>query len=440
MKNFLILFIFISSLVYSQVGWQMLNESIFFLDKNTGWIGTYVNNIGATTIKTTNAGETWEIQKIDSFYYYLAWFYSDSVGLAFPGTPKPYKTTDQGKTWKKNPFGENNLSSIYFFKDGFTGYAVQTILDSSTNTLKKYFSKTIDGGINWDTVSFLGNSNGLKHYIKWVLNSEEIIRQDFSYGRPFYESLYKSSDGGKTWNYIIGFSLGDEGWGGVSGFCFADQKVGYFAFKGEYKTTDGGSTWLRDSNYIGSGTLFVDSIVGFKTGSHKLYRTTDKGVSWDVVFYVGDSSYFSFFTFIDSLNGFAKKYSNKSDEQRITFCKTTDGGFTWNCSPIVFDTSAVITSIQEQPQVVVSKYELSQNYPNPFNPSTNIKFSLPEGGITTIKVYDILGEEKATLLNEYKPAGSYIATFDGKNLPSGVYIYTITSGSFKQSRKMLLMK
>ncbi|MGE5436854.1 MAG: T9SS type A sorting domain-containing protein [Syntrophothermus sp.] len=89
---------------------------------------------------------------------------------------------------------------------------------------------------------------------------------------------------------------------------------------------------------------------------------------------------------------------------------------------------------------LINNFVLSQNFPNPFNPSTNIKFSLPEGGITTIKVYDILGEEKATMLNEYKPAGSYTATFDGKNFPSGVYIYTITSGSFKQSRKMLLMK
>ncbi|MGE5436774.1 MAG: T9SS type A sorting domain-containing protein, partial [Syntrophothermus sp.] len=90
----------------------------------------------------------------------------------------------------------------------------------------------------------------------------------------------------------------------------------------------------------------------------------------------------------------------------------------------------------------LGKYDfyLGQNYPNPFNPNTNIEFSVLTGGITTIKVYDILGEEKATILNEYKPAGSYMTSFDASNLSSGVYIYTIKSGNFKQSKKMLLMK
>ncbi|MGE5435585.1 MAG: T9SS type A sorting domain-containing protein [Syntrophothermus sp.] len=103
------------------------------------------------------------------------------------------------------------------------------------------------------------------------------------------------------------------------------------------------------------------------------------------------------------------------------------------------DTSYYPVSVENE-NLPFSNYSLSQNYPNPFNPSTNIKFSLPEGGITTIKVYDILGEEKATILDEYTPSGSYSVSFKAKDLPSGVYIYTITSGSFKQSRKMLLMK
>ncbi|MGE5409979.1 MAG: N,N-dimethylformamidase beta subunit family domain-containing protein [Clostridiales bacterium] len=86
------------------------------------------------------------------------------------------------------------------------------------------------------------------------------------------------------------------------------------------------------------------------------------------------------------------------------------------------------------------KYELNVNYPNPFNPNTVIKFSLPEDNLTTLKVFDALGREVATLVNEVKQAASYEVTFNAGNLPSGLYIYRIKSGKFIESRKMLLVK
>lgn len=85
-------------------------------------------------------------------------------------------------------------------------------------------------------------------------------------------------------------------------------------------------------------------------------------------------------------------------------------------------------------------YELSQNYPNPFNPSTIINFSLPEAGVVSIKIYDILGKEVADLVNEQKSAGNYSVSFDASNLPTGTYVYKITSGNFTATRKMLLLK
>jgi plastocyanin len=80
------------------------------------------------------------------------------------------------------------------------------------------------------------------------------------------------------------------------------------------------------------------------------------------------------------------------------------------------------------------------NYPNPFNPATTIKYQLPKAGIVTIKVYDILGKEAATLVNEIKPAGYYSVNFDGRELTSGIYIATIQVNNFIQSKKMLLVK
>ncbi len=85
-------------------------------------------------------------------------------------------------------------------------------------------------------------------------------------------------------------------------------------------------------------------------------------------------------------------------------------------------------------------YDLAQNFPNPFNPSTAIRYQIPQDGIVTLKIYDILGSEVATLVNEEKVAGKYEVNFNASSLASGVYIYKIQSGSFINSKKMLLLK
>jgi hypothetical protein len=86
------------------------------------------------------------------------------------------------------------------------------------------------------------------------------------------------------------------------------------------------------------------------------------------------------------------------------------------------------------------KYSLSQNYPNPFNPETRINYSIPKAGFVTLKIYDMLGRETATLVNEYKGAGNYITEFNASGLSSGVYYYKITSGDFSDIKKMVVVK
>ena len=85
-------------------------------------------------------------------------------------------------------------------------------------------------------------------------------------------------------------------------------------------------------------------------------------------------------------------------------------------------------------------YLLQQNYPNPFNPTTTIKFTISDFGFTILKVYDVLGNEVATLVNEVKPAGSYKVEFDGSGLPSGIYIYRLITANFSDSKKLILLK
>jgi hypothetical protein len=100
----------------------------------------------------------------------------------------------------------------------------------------------------------------------------------------------------------------------------------------------------------------------------------------------------------------------------------------------------IVTDVNETGNPLPTEFSISQNYPNPFNPTTAITYTIPEVSRVTLKVYDILGEEVATLVNEDKSVGNYVAYFDASKLASGMYIYTITAGQYTASKKMMLLK
>ena len=106
-------------------------------------------------------------------------------------------------------------------------------------------------------------------------------------------------------------------------------------------------------------------------------------------------------------------------------------GVTWSVSGI--------TGVENENQIP-NEYSLSQNYPNPFNPSTSIKFSILTSELVTLKVFDVLGNEVATLVNEEKPAGSYAVEFNASQLSSGVYFYKLEAGGFIETKKLTLIK
>ena len=114
---------------------------------------------------------------------------------------------------------------------------------------------------------------------------------------------------------------------------------------------------------------------------------------------------------------------------------------------LILFTNNPVTDVNEE-KLLPEKFILYQNYPNPFNPSTKIKFTIPDviasetkqSQQVTLKVYDVLGNEITTLVNEEKPAGEYEVEFDGKGLPSGIYFYTLRAGTFSETKKMILLK
>jgi hypothetical protein len=109
-----------------------------------------------------------------------------------------------------------------------------------------------------------------------------------------------------------------------------------------------------------------------------------------------------------------------------------------NSFPTGIATRSAIVSVENEETPI--EYALHQNYPNPFNPTTTLKYQIPELSFTTIKVFDVLGNEVVTLVNKEKPVGSYEVQFDATGLPSGLYFYTLNSGNFVETKKMILIK
>ncbi len=99
-----------------------------------------------------------------------------------------------------------------------------------------------------------------------------------------------------------------------------------------------------------------------------------------------------------------------------------------------------IVSVESDYNNIPTNFVLDQNYPNPFNPSTKISYQLPQNGFVSLKVYNAIGKEVATLVNEEKSAGRYEVNFDAAGLSSGLYFYTIQTGSFQETKKMILIK
>ena len=131
-------------------------------------------------------------------------------------------------------------------------------------------------------------------------------------------------------------------------------------------------------------------------------------------------------------------YNNIEDLSFLVFVQNTSTLEVYQAEEATY--SELSTTGVNDDESLNQAFKLEQNFPNPFNPTTKISFSIPSSQFSTLKVYDILGKEVETLIQRNLVPGNYEATFDASNLPSGIYIFTLNSGQFSQSRKMLLLK
>jgi hypothetical protein len=141
--------------------------------------------------------------------------------------------------------------------------------------------------------------------------------------------------------------------------------------------------------------------------------------------------------------GFVNGNGTTTDSKFYSFVDRNlkPGSYSYRLKQIDFDGSFKYYELPEAVDVGLPEtFNLSQNYPNPFNPATVISWQIPVNNYVTLKVYDLLGREVATLVNGEKPAGSYQVEFDATQLPSGTYFYTLQAGEFTQTKKMVLLR
>ena len=136
--------------------------------------------------------------------------------------------------------------------------------------------------------------------------------------------------------------------------------------------------------------------------------------------------------------GIVIKYLNHDSAGVITITANTNG-----LQPAILTTDVVVTDINDDNYLQnnkITNVTLYNNYPNPFNPSTNINFSIPNSGLVTLRVYNVLGQQVAELVNQEMEAGKHTYEFDGSKLSSGMYVYQLNTETVSISKKMLLIK
>jgi hypothetical protein len=359
----------------------------------------------------------WQIAPLDADTAYAA------VTVPSPSNSKGiYKTTNGGSTWRKlNVYGSSYYGpSFVWFFDAMNGVAV------GDPNLETY--TTTDGGEHWNQV------------IMYPYANEYTWMPARSVGNCAWFATYNGSrvfgttDKGNTW-----FASPREPQYGdwYPALAFQDSSTGIYTQKKvenitpfQYRrTTDGGTTW----SYLSSAVLDIiaPTDISYIPGTHSTYlvaggmqlgkrglaRTIDAGESW---------------TLIDTIGAVFLGFASDS----VGWCVPHEH------SHLVYKYVGprITTTAEEQFFYFPRTILLEQNYPNPFNPSTTIKYEIPEISLVSIKVYDVLGSEVVTLIDEEQTVGSYEVKFNATELPSGIYFYQLRAGSFVETKKMILMK
>jgi len=383
----------------------------------------YMGNLFSGVYRSTDVGNSW----FPIAYYFggshrfsfLAnnnqLFLGTTVEIVFVGML--FRSTDQGETWDLFQDGIPLIDPNYPY--------IQVVMDMDVNSNGDLFAALNTEGayrrLTTDTSWLFINSNIPDTNIFSIcVNSNDVVFAGYRNGY-----IYKSDDNGETWveslsgfqDYTVEFLKSDGEYVFAIlhnyNYPYQDSSLGYYSY-------DNGNNWI-DLNISGVGSRvnsigFYNDIIVIGTDTSGVFMSSDFGNNW-----------------ISSNEGLSDNVIKGIVmlPDGLLLCGTEkEGIYLADLNP---------TNVHNINNTAM-QYSLFQNYPNPFNPNTIIKYSVPQISLVQIKVFDILGNEIATLINEIKPAGKYEIIWNALNLPSGIYFYQINAGGFVEAKKMVLIK
>jgi hypothetical protein len=360
-----------------------------------------------------------------------------------------WRSTDFGATFTNTGALTNTIVS--FAVDKFN--ADRIYAGSSSASLNGFFIST-DGG-----ATFGASTISLNIWQILQTNSNDLYIATTSSPYPFD----KSTDGGLTWTVMSNLSSAKRG-----ATLDLIEDIYVSGNGGVFKSTDGGSTFINhnftaSANKIisyenkimvcATGTtnggvwVFTDTQIPVELSSFSAFSNSGYvELSWSTATELNNSG-FEIHRSTQNDNdwaniGFVPGFGTSTENHSYSFTDNdiSPGKYFYRLKQIDFDGSYEYSKIVEVDVVLPFAFTLEQNYPNPFNPSTKIKYQLPVTGFVNLKVYDVLGNEVATLVDEEKSAGSFDVEFNAFGLPSGIYFYTLNAANYIQTRKMILLK
>ena len=421
MKKYTILFLLLlSSFIYSQ-SWNFQTWI-----PNSGFNGSCAISTDvcwlcgpvSTVCKTTNGGTTWLNAKGNLPNQDVSSIYAINALHAWIGTwnGSIYYTTDGGVSWTLSALTPPCLfiDVVHMF-DANNGFA----LGDPVSSQWRYYITT-NGGVTY-TLGSNVPSAGTSSEAGWANAYWAIDTGHIGWGTNNSRIYHGGWKGPITYTTIAASNQ--------FGFAIENNFTGYALCLSSTpsqlpleKTTDCGLNWIISSynppsiSYTIKNAPTIGTFEYWIGGNQGIYYSSNGGVNWSTQFTVTGIIYT--ISMVSVQCGWAG--SSTGDILKYT-----------SPHPI-----GIINKQNQKPE----SFSLSQNYPNPFNPTTNVKYQIAKSGNVKIIVYDFLGKEVTVLVNEYKPAGYYEVEFNASNLASGLYFYELKSGTFSETRKMILMK